>query len=60
MSPIRETDDPLVKAKKRKSTKGWDGEVGHRSLRNPYILGEDGKQTICIDVMTRDLSHHWP
>lgn len=41
MSPIRDVDDPHVKAKTKKSTKGWDGEVGDRALQNAYFT--DGK-----------------
>ncbi|KAI0089918.1 acyl-CoA N-acyltransferase [Irpex rosettiformis] len=41
MSPVRDTDDPQVKAKKKKSTKGWDGEVGDRPLQNVCFTDGD-------------------
>jgi len=42
MSPIRDTDDPhVIKVKRRKSTKGWDGEVVDPSSRNAYFV-DDG------------------
>ncbi|KAI0344184.1 acyl-CoA N-acyltransferase [Trametopsis cervina] len=42
MSPVRDTDDPQVKMRKKKSTKGWDGEVVDASFRNTYLPQTDG------------------
>ena len=42
MSPVRETEDSLSRVKKKKSTKGWDGEVDPVS-RNAYFADDDGE-----------------
>lgn len=44
MSPVRDTDDPqTIKVKKKKSTKGWDGELLDPASRNTYLAEDDGE-----------------
>lgn len=43
MSPMREVDDLSPRMKKKKSTKGWDGEVVDPASRNAYLTDDDGE-----------------
>ena len=44
LSPVRESEDSngQPRHKRKKSTKGWDGEVVHPALRNSFLAEADG------------------
>ena len=48
-SPIREAEEVngQSKTKKRKSTKGWDGEVVDPALKNAFVPEEQGEAMHC-------------
>ncbi|THG96413.1 hypothetical protein EW026_g5416 [Hermanssonia centrifuga] len=53
MSPTRESEEANgLPRKRRKSTKGWDGEAIEPMMRNTYIAEDDGARgnTLCLTM----------